>query len=99
VDLYSRMRRVCLKDGMSAREAVRYFDKDHTTMAKMLRHALPPGYRRSEAPRHPPHLLGGPHCHFCAELRKSNDGPQKQHDQQLRQLQMLCPSHGLSHRR
>ncbi len=53
VDIYSRVRRACLKDGMSAREAARYFNKDRKTIAKMLRHELPPGYRRSEAPRRP----------------------------------------------
>jgi len=53
VDIYSRVRRACLKDGMSAREAARYFNKDRKTIAKMLRHALPPGYRRSQAPRRP----------------------------------------------
>jgi transposase len=53
VDIYSRVRRACLKDGMSAREAARVFNKDRKTIAKMLRHTLPPGYRRSEAPRRP----------------------------------------------
>ena len=53
VDIYSRVRRACLKDGMSAREAARIFNKDRKTIAKMLRHELPPGYRRSEAPRRP----------------------------------------------
>ena len=53
VDIYSRVRRACLKDGMSAREAARYFNKDRMTIAKMLRHELPPGYRRSQAPRRP----------------------------------------------
>ena len=53
VDIYSRVRRACLKDGMSAREAARYFNKDRKTIAKMLRHALPPGYQRSEPPRRP----------------------------------------------
>lgn len=43
VDIYSRVRRACLKDGMSAREAARYFNKDRKTIAKMLRHELPPG--------------------------------------------------------
>ena len=33
VDIYSRVRRACLKDGMSSREAVRYFNKDHKTVA------------------------------------------------------------------
>lgn len=53
VDIYSRVRRACLKDGMSAREAARVFGKDRKTIAKMLRHELPPGYRRSQAPRRP----------------------------------------------
>lgn len=53
VDIYSRVPRACLKDGMSAREAARYFNKDRKTIAKMLRHELSPGYRRSEAPRRP----------------------------------------------
>ena len=52
-DIYSRVRRACLKDGMSAREAPRYLNKDRKTIAKMLRHALPSGYRRSEAPKRP----------------------------------------------
>ena len=53
VDIYSRVRRACLKDGMSCREAARYFNKDRKTIAKMLKHELPPGYRRIEAPRRP----------------------------------------------
>mgnify|MGYP006115472711 FL=1 len=51
VDIYSRVRRACLKDGMSARAAAQYFNKDRKTIAKMLRHELPPGYRRAEEPR------------------------------------------------
>lgn len=46
VDIYNRVRRACLKDGMSARKATRVFGKDLKTLAKMLRHELPPGYRR-----------------------------------------------------
>ena len=53
VDIYNRVRRACLKDGMSAREAARYFNKDRKTIAKMLEHALPPGYRRVELPKRP----------------------------------------------
>lgn len=53
MDIYSRVRRACLKDGMSAREAARYFNKYRKTIAKMLRHELPPGYQRSEPPRRP----------------------------------------------
>ena len=53
VDIYSRVRRACLKDGMSAPEAAGYSNKDRKTIAKMLRHELPPGYWRSQAPRRP----------------------------------------------
>ncbi|MBL4872390.1 MAG: hypothetical protein JKY41_03090 [Rhodobacteraceae bacterium] len=54
MDIYSRVRRACLKDGMSAREAARYFNKDRKRIAKMLKHALPPDYQCSRAPRRPP---------------------------------------------
>jgi hypothetical protein len=53
VDIYNRVRRACLKDGMSARAAALYFNKDRKTIAKMLRHELPSGYRRSEPPDRP----------------------------------------------
>lgn len=53
VDIYNRVRRSCLKDGMSAREASRVYGKDRKTIAKMLRHEVPPGYRRSKTPRRP----------------------------------------------
>jgi len=33
VDIYSCVRRACLKDGMSAREAARYFNKDRQDAA------------------------------------------------------------------
>lgn len=51
VDIYNRVRRACLKDGMSARAAARYFNKDRKTIAKMLRHEVPPGYKRKDPPR------------------------------------------------
>lgn len=53
VDIYSRVRRACLVDGMSAREAALHFNKDRKTIAKMLQHELPPGYRRTEPPYRP----------------------------------------------
>ena len=53
VEIYNRVRRACLKDGMSGREAARVFGVDRKTISKMLRHELPPGYRRATAPRRP----------------------------------------------
>ena len=46
VDLYARVRRACYVGGMSQREAARVFGIDRKTIAKMLAHSVPPGYRR-----------------------------------------------------
>ena len=48
VDLYARVRRACHVEGMSRRQAARVFGIDPKTVAKMLRFAVPPGYRRSK---------------------------------------------------
>jgi len=53
VNIYNRVCRACLKDGMPAREAARMFSKDRKTIAKMLRYELPPRYRRLEVPPRP----------------------------------------------
>jgi hypothetical protein len=53
VDIYNRVSCACLKDGMSARAAALYFNKDCMTIAKMLRHELSSGCRSSEEPRRP----------------------------------------------
>src|SRR5215218_2749220 len=53
VELYARVRHACHVEGMSQREAARRFGIDPKTVAKMLRHAVPPGYRRTKAPTRP----------------------------------------------
>lgn len=53
VDLYARVRRACHAEGMSQRRAARVFGVDPKTVAKMLRFAVPPGYRRSKPPVRP----------------------------------------------
>ena len=53
MDLYVRVRRACHVDGMSAREAARRFGVDRKTVAKILKHSLPPGYRRSRPAARP----------------------------------------------
>src|SRR3954469_12385437 len=53
VDLYARVRRACHVEGMSQRQAARVFGIDPKTVAKMLRFAVPPGYRRSKPPVRP----------------------------------------------
>ena len=53
VDMYLRVRRACLVEGMSIREASRVFGMHRDTVRKMLSHSVPPGYRRKRPPRRP----------------------------------------------
>ena len=53
VELYARVRHACHVEGLSQREAARRFGIDPKTVAKMLRHAVPPGYRRTKPPARP----------------------------------------------
>ena len=53
VELYARVRRACMVEGMSIREAARVFGLHRDTVRKMLRYSVPPGYRRQSPPRRP----------------------------------------------
>jgi hypothetical protein len=53
VELYNRVRRAFHVDGMSKSEAGRVFGIDRKTVAKILKHSVPPGYRRSKPPVRP----------------------------------------------
>ena len=53
MELYGRVRRACHIDGMSERAAGRYFGIDRKTVSKILKHSVPPGYRREVAPVRP----------------------------------------------
>ena len=53
VELYGRVRRAVHVEGMSVREASRVFGLRRDTVRKMLRHSVPPGYRRVRQPRRP----------------------------------------------
>ena len=53
VGMYYRVRRACLVDGLSIREASRVFGMQRDTVCKMLSHSVPPGYRRKRPPRRP----------------------------------------------
>lgn len=50
VELYARIRRAVMIDGLSRREAARRFGVHRNTIAKMLQFSVPPGYRRRERP-------------------------------------------------
>ena len=53
VDVYLRVRRAVMVDGMSLREAARVFGLHRDTVRKMLAYSVPPGYRRQTPPRRP----------------------------------------------
>jgi transposase len=53
VDLYARVRRACHVDGLSERVAAQLFGIDRKTVSKILKHSVPPGYRRSKPPVRP----------------------------------------------
>ena len=53
VDLYARVRRSCRVEGFSERETARRFGIDRKTVSKILKHRLPPGYRRDGAAARP----------------------------------------------
>ncbi len=46
VEMYARVRRACLAEGMSGRETSRVFGLHRDTVRKMLTYSVPPGYRR-----------------------------------------------------
>jgi transposase len=50
VELYAKIRRAVMVDGLSRREAARRFGVHRNTIAKMLQFSVPPGYRRRERP-------------------------------------------------
>jgi hypothetical protein len=51
VELYARVRRVVIVDKMSEHEAARQCGLARETVRKMLRYAVPPGYRRQQPAR------------------------------------------------
>jgi transposase len=50
VELYARIRRAVMVDGLSRREAAARFGVHRNTITKMLQFSVPPGYRRRERP-------------------------------------------------
>ena len=53
VEMYFQVRRACLVEGMSVREASRVFGVHRDTVRKMLANATPQGYTRKRPPRRP----------------------------------------------
>ena len=56
VELYARVHRSCMVEGMSVREASRFFSLHRDTVRKMLVYSVPPGYRVGQDPPRRPRL-------------------------------------------
>jgi len=50
VELYAKIRRAVMVEGLSRREAAKQFGVHRNTITKMLEFSVPPGYRRRERP-------------------------------------------------
>ena len=53
MEMYARVRRACMVEGMGIREAAREFGLHRDTVRKMLQYSVPPGYRRRKPARRP----------------------------------------------
>ena len=50
VELYAKIRRAVMVDGLSRRDVAQRFGVHRNTISKMLQFSVPPGYRRRERP-------------------------------------------------
>ena len=94
VELYARVRHACHVEGVSQREAARRFGIDAKTVAKMLRHAVPPGYRRSKPPPRP--KLAAFTAIIDQILETDRAAPPKQRHTAKRIFERLRDAHGFT---
>ena len=94
VELYARVRRACMVEGMSVREASRVFGLHRDTVRKMLAYSALPGYRRQDPPRRPKlepftGVIG-------AILEANRQVPRKQRPTAKRIFERLRDEHGFT---
>ena len=94
VELYARVRHACHVEGVSQREAARRFGIDAKTVAKMLRHSVPPGYRRRKPPPRP--KLDAFTATIDAIVETDHAAPPKQRHTAKRIFDRLCAEHGFT---
>jgi transposase len=92
VELYRKVRKACHRDGMSGRDAAKYFGVNRRTISKILEHSEPPGYRRSKPIRRP--KLDGFTGIIDTILKADADQPKKQRHTAKRIFERLCDEHG-----
>ena len=94
VELYVRVRRACMVEGMSTREAARVFGLHRDTVRKMLEYSVPPGYRRQSPPRLP--KLDPYHGVIDRILEEDRRLPRKQRHTAKRIYDRLRAEHGFT---
>ena len=92
VELYARVRRACMVEGMSVREASRVFGLHRDRVRKMLAWPVPPGYRRQDPPRRP--KLEPFTGVIDAMLEADRQVPRKQRHTAKRVFERLRDEHG-----
>ena len=92
MEIYGKVRRACIVEGMSRRKAARVFGISRQTVSKMLEHSVPPGYRRSK-PVNRPKL--GPFLGIIKQILKDDkDRPKKQRHTAKRIFERLRDEYG-----
>ena len=92
VDVYLRVRRAVMVEGMSVREATRVFGLHRDTVRKMLAYSTPPGYRRKIPPRRPE--LEPFMCVIDGILQEDHRVPKKQRHRAKRIYERLRDEYG-----
>jgi len=92
VELYARVRRAVLVEGMSQRWVAREFGLARKTVRKMLEYSVPPGYQRQKPVRRP--KLGPWRGVIDAILDDDQGQPRKQRHTAKRIFERLRAEHG-----
>ena len=91
MEIYGRIRRAVLVEGKSERAVAREFGVARETVRKMLRYAVPPGYRRQHPPKRP--KLGPWVGVIDAILEDDKNQPKKQRHTAKRIFERLRSEH------
>lgn len=91
MEIYGRIRRAVLVEGKSERTVAREFGVARETVRKMLRYAVPPGYRRQQPPKRP--KLGPRVGVIDAILENDKQQPKKQRHTAKRIFERLRSEH------
>lgn len=94
VELYGRVRRAVLVDGLSQRAVAREFGISRKTIRKMLAYAVPPGYQRQQPAKRP--KLGPWVGVIDAMLEEDKTRPVKQRHTAKRIFDRLREEHGFA---